>query len=82
MTLEQSIVKPADAVTDDWVAAGACAYPALSAASCGSTGRSGRGLLFWPCALGLLLGATEGDRPFAGWRDLWLIVLFGVGRAS
>jgi 4-hydroxybenzoate polyprenyltransferase len=26
-----------------------------------------------------MLGATEGDRPFSGLRDLWLLVLFGLG---
>ena len=26
-----------------------------------------------------MLGATADERPFAGWRDLWLLVLFGIG---
>jgi 4-hydroxybenzoate polyprenyltransferase len=39
----------------------------------------GTWLLFWPCVLGLALGAMAGDRPFSTLRDWWLIVLFGVG---
>ncbi len=56
----------------------ACACPALSEAdAAGSADRDLAAVL--ALRAGLLLGATEGDRPFAGWRDLWLIVLFGIG---
>jgi 4-hydroxybenzoate polyprenyltransferase len=70
--------KPADAVSNDWVArVPARIQPYLRLMRLDRP--IGTWLLFWPCVLGLLLGATEGDRPFAGWRDLWLIVLFGAG---
>lgn len=39
----------------------------------------GAWLLFWPCAFGLILGAIANERQFAGWRDLYLLVLFGIG---
>ena len=39
----------------------------------------GTWLLFWPCALGLILGAIGNERQFAGWHDLYLLLLFGIG---
>ena len=36
-------------------------------------------LLFWPCVFGLILGATAQDRVFSEWRDLYYVVLFGLG---
>ena len=39
----------------------------------------GTWLLFWPCVFGLVLGAIASERPFAGWHDLYLLVLFGIG---
>ena len=39
----------------------------------------GTWLLFWPCVFGLVLGAIASERQFAGWHDLYLLVLFGVG---
>jgi len=36
-------------------------------------------LLFWPCVLGLTLGAIADDRPFSDLHDLWLLVLFAAG---
>ncbi|HEX4295383.1 MAG TPA: 4-hydroxybenzoate octaprenyltransferase [Rhizomicrobium sp.] len=78
MTAEPQALKPADAVTQDWVGrVPVRIQPYLRLMRLDRP--IGTWLLFWPCALGLLLGATEGDRPFSGWRDLWLIVLFGIG---
>ena len=42
-------------------------------------GPIGTWLLFWPCAFGLILGAIANERQFAGWHDLYLLVLFGIG---
>ena len=39
----------------------------------------GAWLLFWPCLFGLILGAIASERQFAGWHDLYLLALFGVG---
>jgi 4-hydroxybenzoate polyprenyltransferase len=39
----------------------------------------GTWLLFWPCVFGLVLGAIASERPFTGWHDLYLLVLFAVG---
>ena len=39
----------------------------------------GTWLLYWPCVFGLALGAAAESRPFAEWRDLWLVILLGVG---
>ncbi|MBV9549181.1 MAG: 4-hydroxybenzoate octaprenyltransferase [Alphaproteobacteria bacterium] len=36
-------------------------------------------LLFWPCVLGLVLGATSEDRLFTSWRDFGFLLLFGLG---
>ena len=36
-------------------------------------------LLYWPCVFGLVLGAIASERPFASLRDLYFLVLFGVG---
>src|SRR5579862_1529077 len=78
MSAEPQALKPADAVTHDWVARlPARVQPYLRLMRLDRP--IGTWLLFWPCALGLLLGATEGDRPFEGLRDLWLLVLFGIG---
>ena len=78
MTAEPQALKPADAVAQDWVGrVPARIQPYLRLMRLDRP--IGTWLLFWPCALGLLLGATEGDRPFSGWRDLWLIVLLGIG---
>lgn len=78
MTAEPQALKPADAVAQDWVGrVPGRVQPYLRLMRLDRP--IGTWLLFWPCALGLLLGATEGDRPFSGWRDLWLIVLFGIG---
>src|SRR5262249_25094198 len=39
----------------------------------------GAWLLFWPCAMGLVLGAIADSRPFTGWHDVWLLLLFAIG---
>lgn len=39
----------------------------------------GTWLLFWPCVFGLVLGAIANERQFAGWYDLYMLVLFGIG---
>jgi 4-hydroxybenzoate polyprenyltransferase len=39
----------------------------------------GTWLLFWPCVFGLILGAIASERPFAGWHDLYMLILFGIG---
>src|SRR5262249_3346923 len=36
-------------------------------------------LLFWPCILGLVLGAIADQRSFTNWRDLYYLALFGIG---
>lgn len=39
----------------------------------------GTWLLFWPCVLGLMLGAAADERRLLEWRDLYYVVLFGIG---
>ena len=39
----------------------------------------GTWLLYWPCVMGLILGAAADERRFLDWRDLWYVVLFGIG---
>ena len=39
----------------------------------------GSWLLFWPCVCGLGLGAMADERSFTDWRDLYYVVLFGLG---
>jgi 4-hydroxybenzoate polyprenyltransferase len=39
----------------------------------------GAWLLWWPCVFGLLLGAAADERRLTDWRDLYYLVLFGVG---
>ncbi len=39
----------------------------------------GTWLLYWPCIFGLLLGAAADERRFMEWRDLYYVVLFGIG---
>jgi len=36
-------------------------------------------LLFWPCVMGLALGAAAQDRLLIGWSDYAWLVLFGLG---
>ncbi len=39
----------------------------------------GTWLLYWPCVLGLLLGAAADERRFLEWHDLMYVALFGIG---
>jgi 4-hydroxybenzoate polyprenyltransferase len=39
----------------------------------------GAWLLFWPCVLGLVLGAMGEERNFTDWRDFYFVALFGLG---
>jgi 4-hydroxybenzoate polyprenyltransferase len=39
----------------------------------------GTWLLFWPCVMGLVLGAMADERNFTDWRDLYYVALFGLG---
>src|ERR1700760_2573793 len=39
----------------------------------------GTWLLFWPCIFGLILGAAADERRFLEWRDLYYVLLFGIG---
>ena len=39
----------------------------------------GTWLLFWPCVLGLLLGAAAEERRFLEWQDFYYVILFGIG---
>lgn len=39
----------------------------------------GTWLLYWPCVLGLLLGAAADERRFLEWHDLGYALLMGVG---
>ncbi len=39
----------------------------------------GTWLLYWPCVFGLFLGAAADERRFVEWRDLYYVLLFGVG---
>jgi 4-hydroxybenzoate polyprenyltransferase len=78
MRAEPQALKPADAVTDDWVArAPVRVQPYLRLMRLDRP--IGTWLLFWPSVFGLVLGAVAADRPFSSLRDWWLTVLFGVG---
>jgi 4-hydroxybenzoate polyprenyltransferase len=39
----------------------------------------GTWLLYWPCVFGLVLGAIASERSFSSGRDIYLVVLFGIG---
>ena len=39
----------------------------------------GTWLLFWPCVMGLILGAMADERNFTDWRDIYYVLLFGIG---
>ncbi|HMH65649.1 MAG TPA: 4-hydroxybenzoate octaprenyltransferase [Rhizomicrobium sp.] len=69
---------PADAISTSWVEhAPQRLRPWLRLARLDRP--IGTWLLFWPCVLGLLLGAAADERRFLDWRDLYYVVLFGVG---
>jgi 4-hydroxybenzoate polyprenyltransferase len=69
---------PADAVAQSWVEASPNAIrPYLQLMRLDRP--IGSWLLFWPCVLGLILGAMAEERTFTQWRDLYDVVLFGIG---
>jgi 4-hydroxybenzoate polyprenyltransferase len=71
-------LKPADAVALTWVdSAPRALQPYLRLMRLDRP--IGTWLLFWPGAFGLVLGAIASERPFAGWHDLSLLILFGIG---
>jgi 4-hydroxybenzoate polyprenyltransferase len=73
---------PADAVTGSWIAVWIGRLPPkwLPYASLMRLDRPiGTWLLFWPCVFGLSLGAAAESRPFGSLRDLWYLILCGVG---
>ncbi len=39
----------------------------------------GTWLLYWPCVFGLVLGASADSRPFGTPRDIFYVILFGIG---
>jgi len=70
--------KPGDAVHRNWVEhAPARLKPYLRLMRLDRP--IGTWLLYWPCVLGLLLGAAADERRFLDWRDFYYVVLFGVG---
>lgn len=78
MSSDPQALKPADAIAHDWAdRAPPRVQPYLRLMRLDRP--IGTWLLYWPCVLGLSLGAMAGDRPFSTMRDWWLIVLFGIG---
>jgi len=39
----------------------------------------GTWLLYWPCVFGLALGAAAESRPFGTFRDIFYVILLGIG---
>lgn len=71
-------LKPADAISVTWVdRAPPATRPYLRLMRLDRP--IGIWLLFWPCLSGLVLGALASERPFAGWHDLYLLILFAIG---
>jgi len=69
---------PADAVAQNWVESTPRAIrPYLQLMRLDRP--IGSWLLFWPCVCGLVLGAMADERGFTAWRDLYDVVLFGIG---
>jgi 4-hydroxybenzoate polyprenyltransferase len=76
--IAKSQAAPADAVHHNWVAhAPAWLRPWLQLMRLDRP--IGTWLLFWPCVFGLILGAAADERRFLEWRDLYYVVLFGIG---
>ena len=74
----RSQAAPADAVATSWVEhASPRLRPWLRLARLDRP--IGTWLLFWPCVFGLLLGAAADERRFLEWRDLYYVLLFGIG---
>jgi 4-hydroxybenzoate polyprenyltransferase len=69
---------PADAVAQSWVESSPRSLrPYLQLMRLDRP--IGSWLLFWPCVCGLVLGAMADERGFTEWRDLYYVVLFGIG---
>ncbi|HEY5084406.1 MAG TPA: 4-hydroxybenzoate octaprenyltransferase, partial [Rhizomicrobium sp.] len=69
---------PADAVAQSWVESSPRALrPYLQLMRLDRP--IGSWLLFWPCICGLVLGAMADERGFTEWRDLYYVMLFGIG---
>jgi 4-hydroxybenzoate polyprenyltransferase len=69
---------PADAVPRNWVETAPRAFrPYLQLMRMDRP--IGSWLLFWPCICGLALGAMAEERSFTDWRDLYYVILFGIG---
>jgi 4-hydroxybenzoate polyprenyltransferase len=69
---------PADAVPRNWVETAPRAFrPYLQLMRMDRP--IGSWLLFWPCVCGLALGAMAEERSFTDWRDLYYVILFGIG---
>jgi 4-hydroxybenzoate polyprenyltransferase len=78
MSTPSETAKPADAVSTNFVdRAPASMQPYLRLMRLDRP--IGNWLLYWPCLLGLALGAMADDRPFDEIGDVWLMVLFAVG---
>jgi 4-hydroxybenzoate polyprenyltransferase len=75
---DQYLKSPADAVPESWVEhMPRRLRPWLRLARLDRP--IGTWLLFWPCVFGLLLGAAADERRFLEWRDLYYVLLFGIG---
>ena len=76
--MTDAISKPGDATRRSWVDRAAPALqPWLRLMRLDRP--IGTWLLFWPCVIGLVLGAAADDRPFDEPHDLWLVILFAIG---
>ena len=74
----QASSSPTDAVAAPWFAAVPAGFrPYLQLMRLDRP--IGGWLLFWPCVLGLVLGAVADERIFTGWSDFFDVVLFGIG---
>ena len=76
--LAQPADAPSDAIDHSWVGhAPAAVQPYLRLMRLDRP--IGTWLLYWPCVFGLVLGAAADERRFLDWRDLYYVILFGVG---
>ena len=76
--MTRSAQAPADAVAAPWVAAMPERWkPWIQLVRLDRP--IGTWLLFWPCVMGLVLGAMADERNFTDWHDLYYVALFAVG---
>ena len=76
--MTRSAQAPADAIAAPWVAALPPRW--LPYAQLMRLDRPiGTWLLFWPCVMGLVLGAMAEERNFTDWRDVYYVLLFAIG---